>query len=294
MTLRKGTSQKRNQSFSVDGNDKKRKSNFQSKQVPAKKSHRENLAEQSCKKWAEGICQFGDRCYRSHDGPEGSAKKGPITKNASVLPMPTVPIPNCHYCSNTGHMMKDCPDFKLANVYNLGQAMYVNDDKEKVPNFSFPVMHEEELPDDENSHQDRHDNPFYFKVLFASLVASVLYWIVDFRRNLKSCVPAIVIFVIFASLASYALAAPTPNSYVRTSSYFNSDDDGVSAECEWLADTGTNRFVTNNMSDFIPGTIVHSPVTVAVGGGTTNSPCCGSVLIFSLDHNVTMAFGVTM
>ena len=45
--------------------------------------------------------------------------------------------------------MKDCPEFKLANAYNLGQAMYAGDDREKKPNFSFPIMHEEELPDDE-------------------------------------------------------------------------------------------------------------------------------------------------
>jgi len=62
----------------------------------------------------------------------------------------------------------------------------------------------------------------------------------------------------------------------------------VSSECEWLADTGTNRFVTNDTNDFIRGTVVHSPLTVAVGGGTTISPCSGSVLVFSLDHGITI------
>ena len=42
--LRKGTSQRKSQSFAVDGSNKRSKTDFQSKDVPAKKSHRENLA----------------------------------------------------------------------------------------------------------------------------------------------------------------------------------------------------------------------------------------------------------
>ena len=295
MALRKGTSLKRNQSFSLDGYDNKshkRKSSFQSKEVPAKKSHRENLADQSCKNWAEGTCRFGDKCYRKHDGPEGGVKKGPPPKGVGILPTPSPLVPSCHYCSNVGHAMKDCPDYKLASSYNLGQAMYASDDKGKTPNFSFPVMHEEELPDDEVRHHDGQGMLFAFKIFVVSLVASSFVWLPDFRRisNLKSCVPAVVICVIFACLASYAVAAPTlsPPSYVRTSSYFNSNGMESSTECEWVADTGTNRFVTNDPKDFIPGTVVHTPITVAVGGGTTDSPCSGSVLIFSQEHDITI------
>ena len=99
-----------------------------------------------------------------------------------------------------------------------------------------------------------------------------------FRRILKSCVPTILLLADFAALASYALAAPaqSTSSYVRSSSYFNSDCKD-SLELEWLADPGTNRFVTNNIKDFIPGTIVYSPLNVAVGGGTTTSPCAAWV-----------------
>ena len=266
--LRKGTAQRKNQSFAVHGSNKKRKTNFQSKDVPAKKSHRENLAGQPCKKWAEGTCPFGDKCYRTHDGPEGSdtVKKAPLVKAPGILPTPSIPVSNCHYCSTTGHTMKDCPDFKHDNAYNLGQAMHAR----IHANVSSPVMHEEDLPNDEICHH--HDTPFQLKVLFVSLVASNLCWLPNFRRTLKSCVPTIVFFVVLAALALYALAAPapSPSRYVRTSSYLNSEFIGVSTECEWQSDTGTHRFVTNSINDFIPDTrsVVYSPLTANVGGGT--------------------------
>lgn len=53
----------------------------------------------------------------------------------------------------------------------------------------------------------------------------------------------------------------------------------------WCCDSGTNRFVTNNISDFAEGTVVHKPTKVAVGGGNITSPAYGTVLVRSLDHN---------
>jgi hypothetical protein len=190
--------------------------------------------------------------------------------------------------------MKDCPDFKRTIDYNRGQAMYANGNSDG-PAYTFPVMHEEELPDNEVHHGD-HDSFFQIlKVLIFSVVASFFYCLVnsfpDFRRILKSCVPTIILLVVLAAFTSYALAGPAPShsSYVRASSYFNSDCENAGIlELEWLADTGTNRFVTNDINDFIPGTVVYSPLNVAVGGGTTNSPCSGAVLVFSLDHNITI------
>ena len=148
-------------------------------------------------------------------------------------------------------------------------------------------MHEE-LPDNEEE-EAHHPNTYFkiLKVLFCSIMVAPIFY--GFRRILKSCVPTILLLAVFAALASYALAAPaqSTSSYVRSSSYFNSDCKD-SLELEWLADPGTNRFVTNNIKDFIPGTIVYSPLNVAVGGGTTTSPCAGSILVFSLDHNITI------
>ena len=91
----------------------------------------------------------------------------------------------------------------------------------------------------------------------------------DLRRILKSCVPTIVLLVALAVLATYAFAAPAPShsSYVRSPSYFNDSGCKDPLELEWLADPGTNRFVTNNINDFIAGTVVYSALNVAVGGG---------------------------
>ena len=54
---------------------------------------------------------------------------------------------------------------------------------------------------------------------------------------------------------------------------------------EWCSDSGTNRFVTNDARDFIPGTIVKHNTVVAVGGGTVTSTQTGTVLVKSNDHN---------
>lgn len=53
---------------------------------------------------------------------------------------------------------------------------------------------------------------------------------------------------------------------------------------EWCSDSGTNRFVTNDASDFVPGTVVNNETTIAVGGGTTVSNRSGTVIIDSLNH----------
>ena len=54
---------------------------------------------------------------------------------------------------------------------------------------------------------------------------------------------------------------------------------------EWCFDSGTNRFITNDKSDFVPGSIIYRTSTVNVGSGTTNSPMVGTVMIKSLDND---------
>jgi hypothetical protein len=53
---------------------------------------------------------------------------------------------------------------------------------------------------------------------------------------------------------------------------------------EWCSDSGTNRFVTNDDTDFVPGSVVLIDTKVAVGGGNVTSPKTGTVLIRSRDH----------
>ena len=55
---------------------------------------------------------------------------------------------------------------------------------------------------------------------------------------------------------------------------------------EWCADTGTNRFVTNDQSDFIPGSLRNVSTVVAVGSGNVTSPAYGDVFVSSPDNDV--------
>ena len=60
--------------------------------------------------------------------------------------------------------------------------------------------------------------------------------------------------------------------------------------CSYKFDAGAgppdhfNRFVTNDVNDFLPDSIRHDKTTVAVGGGNVTSPCTGTVLVKSLDY----------
>ena len=58
---------------------------------------------------------------------------------------------------------------------------------------------------------------------------------------------------------------------ILASTFFNSDS-FVEIEYEWCCDSGTNRFVTNDMKDFLPQTVVWTQTRVAVGGGQIVSP----------------------
>ena len=186
MAIKKGTTQRRNQSYyGQHQDDSEQKSNgqsrnVQSKNVPQKKGFRENLATQQCKHWTAGTCVHGANCYRQHKGPGGYTANAPTAKSQKSTPLPTPSAPSldCHYCSTTGHAMKDCPDFKRTQMHNKGQAMYAGDDHDG-PAFSFPVMHEE-LPDSEEGalHHDTYCRVFL--VLFSSMVASIFYGLVKF------------------------------------------------------------------------------------------------------------------
>ncbi len=48
---------------------------------------------------------------------------------------------------------------------------------------------------------------------------------------------------------------------------------------EWALDTSTNRHITNDMTDYVPGTYKIRVAKVAVGSGKTESPGYGDVII---------------
>ena len=157
------------------------------------------------------------------------------------------------------------------------------------PAYTFPVV-EEELPENEQSVESSYLK--YFMLSLAATITTIFFFMtdgfIDIRRTLKSFVGwrGVLIVLIMAVLVSYSAAAPIPQ--VRSSSYFDEENSSASNEYQWVADSGTNRFVTNDINDFMPGSVVHTQTNVAVGGGSTISPCFGSVLVRGLDHNVTI------
>ena len=283
MNLKKGTFQKRNQTFM--GQDSK--FNGQSRNVPQKKmSYRDNLATQQCRQWTAGTCIHGANCYRRHDGPGGCAKETPVTKPqkpTSMLPIPSAPLLICQYCSTNGHVLQECPQFIRSVKEESGETMFTSAE----PAYTFPVV-EEELPENEQSVESSYLK--YFMLSLAATITTIFFFMtdgfIDVRRTLKSFVGwrGVLIVLIMAVLVSYSAAAPIPQ--VRSSSYFDEENSSASNEYQWVADSGTNRFVTNDINDFMPGSVVHTQTNVAVGGGSTISPCFGSVLVRGLDHNV--------
>jgi hypothetical protein len=101
------------------------------------------------------------------------------------------------------------------------------------------------------------------------------------------------LFVLVFILASFTTmtgaSAPTP--HICAESYLNDDGEPTSlrhGEYEWCSDTGTNRFVTNDTRDFVPGTFVPTETVVAVGGGNATSPGYGTVIIKSVDTGTSI------
>ena len=99
-------------------------------------------------------------------------------------------------------------------------------------------------------------------------------------------------------LAMYGIANAAPGGPVEpaavdhvhafiTNSLFLASDKPTCQEAsyEWCSDSGTNRFVTNDNTDSIPGSIIEHDTLIAVGGGTITSQMMGTVLVKSNDHD---------
>jgi hypothetical protein len=293
LELKKGTSQRKSQTYPVFEGFKKRKAKGQSPtEVPAaKRTHREHLASQLCKRWVEGTCPHGASCYRQHKGPGGCLKQAPAKvadARTDMLPMPAAPMAICAYCSTNGHAIRECPQFIRASKGDAEENVFFSDDK---PIYTFPV---EDLPGVEEDHYEKSPIMMWSsKLLFLSLVAVMFAHfteiISNLRRSLRSFVGwrAALFLLVLSVLIGYSLAAPT--ACVQSSSYFDQENPlDTSKDLVWVADSGTNRFVTNDINDFISGSVVQNPLKVAVGGGYTTSPCSGSVLVQSLNHGVTI------
>jgi hypothetical protein len=90
-------------------------------------------------------------------------------------------------------------------------------------------------------------------------------------------------------LAASALDFPVASGTVSPVVFLNSGGSlSAPGDFEYCSDTGANRFVTNDINDFVPGSIRKEKTVVAVGGGTVTSTCTGTVHIRSLDHGLVI------
>lgn len=79
-------------------------------------------------------------------------------------------------------------------------------------------------------------------------------------------------------LASSYNSASAYNAHAATSDKPNATTNG---DWTWCIDTGTNRFITNDINDFLKGSIQHVSTKVSTGNGTVTSECYGTVLVRS-------------
>ena len=95
-----------------------------------------------------------------------------------------------------------------------------------------------------------------------------------------------VLLGIVALLSFKAMALPALSAATISESVYLCKQDGGSAafaDFEWCADTGTNRFVTNDRADFIPTSITKINTEVQVGNGSFTCNIQGTVLVRNPD-----------
>jgi hypothetical protein len=93
---------------------------------------------------------------------------------------------------------------------------------------------------------------------------------------------AVLVFCVFNADAAASVGDPSVYNHHYSP---GPGGQGKPRELEWCSDSGTNRFVTNNIDDFIPGSIRKVATTVAVGSGDVISPMVGDVFVRSPDTN---------
>ena len=105
----------------------------------------------------------------------------------------------------------------------------------------------------------------------------------------------IIMILLLALLCqSQVNAMPFPGPHIQSKCYYFSPtlEDGPNApnsDFKWIVDSGCNRFVTNDLNDFVPGTVRQTSTAVAVGSGVTSSPCMGTILLKGRASQITVS-----
>jgi hypothetical protein len=252
----------------------------------------------ACNMWPKFKCRFSD-CGFSHDGPggmvptkdqitraqhraspEGQARQAERWKRGAGKPPPGVNPPpaakataDCHFCLEA-HDSKLCPAISNSDVnytYLLGDS-------------SPPVIERRAGIDSCFLTTLKMLSGMFF-LLFLVLPGSLLRAITGIFAKDAHNTRLAVMLTIIAALSYQVMAVPDVLSpaTIPAASFLNNElnikNESNFLNYEWCIDPGTNRFVTNDIDDLLPSSIVYNETVVAVGSGNTTSKLHGTALV---------------
>ena len=227
----------------------------------------------------------------------------------------------CFCCGKQGHWMAACPMFQSSqnsrnNKINYHQDQPNNDPTNeeqkdahrKQPDYAFSLSAREfgTPPPSRTLHNTQTPNTTDYAFRLSArefekptntkklgVVAVCCSMMATFSKSTTVTYMATFFVLLFALCYTFTAAAATTiaTSKVKVRVYnANARGDQVQRphpqDLEWCSDPGTNRFVTNDPNDFIPGSVRKQATVVAVGSGDAISRMVGDVLVQSIDYGV--------
>jgi hypothetical protein len=266
-----------------------------------------------CRNWKQFRCTFGSRCNFKHVGKGGNAadqhphapgsrkhaegeaaskrevkkaKAGEDTANAAATQQhKQQAAAACHFCLDA-HDAKDCPAVSSTGV----NYSYLVGATTSEPSYAVDASP---------------SAPFVwtwstFFMLISGLLISIIMLPVSLVKSMFNNdghnTRLALLLTVIAVLSFKAMAHDAPHYDTRAHisedafNYINFDTPSNFETCvhqnmsggfEWCADTGTNRFVTNDLFDYVPTSIRHIDTVVNVGNGTYTCKQQGTVLVRS-------------
>ena len=194
----------------------------------------------------------------------------------------------CLVCCEYGHDTDDCN--KQRNYSARGEPIRLEETATTEP----PIVLVAKS-------QDQSVTPFWYFTLFAAFLAACVggAWaaacalgsagrgvLTPDRKDIKS----VIVFIVLLFAVKYVEGRGVNRPRVSAECYLgsspgptkNSPSTGYPEyNFEWVADTGSNRFATNDVNDFVPESIRPVNTRVMVGSGFVISPCVGTVMVRS-------------
>jgi hypothetical protein len=105
----------------------------------------------------------------------------------------------------------------------------------------------------------------FFVSMMLTMVFTPLLFLKGAAKSSEFHFTAILLILVFALTFTTGAPCPANDNYANAFIVGRVD---TSKEDLWVADTGYNRFITNNLDDFIPSSITDINLTVGVGNGS--------------------------